>query len=138
MGLEVRTELLLDSAAACGTCRREGVGTVRLFVDESSLCWSMYILRKPRRPGDEVTARPLRQLRQWNGLVLDGSEHAVTGETVDGRAAESCRELESCRAHNLWFWARRRRSPGSTWEPREGDSWDEVSIWARCSAQCAK
>ena len=26
MGLEVRTELLLDSAAARGICRREGVG----------------------------------------------------------------------------------------------------------------
>ena len=29
MGLKVQTELLLDSAAARGICRREGVGTIR-------------------------------------------------------------------------------------------------------------
>ena len=30
-GLEVRTELLLDSAAARGRCRREGVGTMKVL-----------------------------------------------------------------------------------------------------------
>ena len=36
-GLEVRTELLLDGAAARGMCRREGVGTNSPLVNESSL-----------------------------------------------------------------------------------------------------
>ena len=31
MRLEVRTELLLDSAGARDICRREGVGTIRLL-----------------------------------------------------------------------------------------------------------
>ena len=37
MGPEVRTEFLLDSARARGICRREGVGTIRHCVNESSL-----------------------------------------------------------------------------------------------------
>ena len=86
-GLEVRPEVLLDSAAARGTCRREGVGAIRHLSTKilwlsavgetrSGLGWSVYIRREPRRLGDKVIACPsgLRQLRQWNGLVLDRSE----------------------------------------------------------------
>ena len=106
------------------------------FVDESSLAGACTSSENPRRPGDEVTARPLRQLRQWNGLVLDRSEHALTGETVDGQDEDeqqraAVHTICGCGQGDGW-------SPGSTSEPREGDTWDEVSIWARCSAQCAK
>ena len=44
----------------------------------------------------------------------------------------------SCSANNLRSWAKRRRSPRRTREPDEGYSWDEVSIWARCSVQYDK
>ena len=63
-GQEVRTELLLDSAAARGMCRNH-----TSFVNESSLAtavgetrsghgWSVYIRREPRRLVDKVIACP--------------------------------------------------------------------------------
>ena len=59
MGLEVRTELLLDSAAARGFCRREGVGTIRHLATEvgetrSGHSGSVYIRREPSRLGEKV------------------------------------------------------------------------------------
>ena len=51
-GLEVRTELSQDSAAARGMCRREGVGTIR------HLSTNVYILAEPRRLGDKAIACP--------------------------------------------------------------------------------
>ena len=41
-------------------------------------------------------------------------------------------------SEELCFWARRQRFLGSTSELGEGNSWDEVSMWARCSVNCAK
>ena len=89
-GLEVRAELLLDSAVARGICRREGAGTVChlstkvLSVGEtrSGHGWSVYIRRELRRHGDNVIACPQtwRQPRQWNGLVLDQKERLATGD----------------------------------------------------------
>ena len=65
-GLDVRTEFLLDSAAARGICRREDVGTMRhlstkvLWLQQlvkrgAGHGWSMYIRREPHRLGDEAT-----------------------------------------------------------------------------------
>ena len=55
MGLEVGVEPLLDSAAARGMCRREGVGTTRLL--SKKVHW-VQIRRQRRGLGDEVTTRP--------------------------------------------------------------------------------
>ena len=44
MGLEVRTELFLDSAAARGICRREGVGTTRHF--STKVLWLQQLVRR--------------------------------------------------------------------------------------------
>ena len=66
-GLEVRTELLLDSAAGRGICRREGVGTRRHLSTTVLLAtavgetrsghgWSVHIRGEPRRlPTDCVS-----------------------------------------------------------------------------------
>ena len=46
----------------------------------------------------------LRQLMQWDGLVLDRHGNSVIGEGAAG----------SCSANNFRSWARRRKSPGRT------------------------
>ena len=44
MGLELRTRLLLDSAAARGICRREGVGTVRHL--STQVLWLQQLVKR--------------------------------------------------------------------------------------------
>ena len=67
MGMGVRTELLLDSAAARGICRRDGVETIRhqstklhwlqqLLKRGNGHGWSMFTCREPRRRGGQVAA----------------------------------------------------------------------------------
>ena len=43
-GLEVRTELLLDCAAARGICRREGVGTI--FLLSTKVFWLQQLVKR--------------------------------------------------------------------------------------------
>ena len=45
MGLEVHTELLLDSASARGICSREGVKNHASFVNESSMAFAVGEMR---------------------------------------------------------------------------------------------
>ena len=92
MGLEGRTELLLDSAAACSTCPREGVGTIRLL--SAQVLWLQQLVKRgvvtvgactsAEKRADLVTkslpAQRLRQPRQWNGLVLDRHDRLATGD----------------------------------------------------------
>ena len=64
-GLEVRTDLLLDIAAARSICRREGVRNIRLLSTQvlgattvvetrSGHGWSVYIRREPSSIGVKV------------------------------------------------------------------------------------
>ena len=60
--------------------------------------------------------------------MLDRRENAVHDEKEDGQDGElQCKQS--------LILARIRRSPGSTGEPSEGYSWDDVSFWARCLRQ---
>ena len=69
MGLEVRTELLLDSAAARGICRREGIGSIRHL--STKVLWPQLLVRRR-----EVTFGGCRSAenRADLGGVLDRSE----------------------------------------------------------------
>ena len=116
-GLEVRTELLLDSAAARGICRHEGVGTTSCTSAENRADFGDKAIACPQTATAEAVER----------LGLDLHESLVTGDR---------RTRRSCITNNLRSWARRRRSLGRTREPGEGYSWDAVSVWsdARCNA----
>ena len=84
MGLEVRTELLLDSAAARGTCRRECVGTIRHL--STKFLWLQQLVKRGVVTLGACTyllIHKLRQLRQWKGLVFDRNEKSVNGDKVD-------------------------------------------------------
>ena len=121
-GLEVRTELLLDSAAARGICRREGVGTTRHL--STRVLWLQQLVKggvvavgactSAENRADlgtkSLPVHRLRLLRQWSGLVLDRHENSVTGDREDGQD-----EDEQRRAAVQTFsdpGERRRKSPG--------------------------
>ena len=90
-------ELLLDSAAARGMCRREGVGTIRHL--STKVLWQQQLVKRGVVTVGTCTAaedradlgtKPLpahrlRQLRQWNGLVVDRNERLATGDREDGQ-----------------------------------------------------
>ena len=96
-GLEVRTELLLDSVATRGICRREGVGTIRPL--STKVLWLQQLVKRgvvtvgarslADNRADLVTKPSLahrpQQLRQWNGLVLDRNERLTIGGKEDGQ-----------------------------------------------------
>ena len=96
MGLEARAELLLDSGAARGICRSEGVGTTRHL--STKVHWVQLVecglvmvgaCTSAEHRADLGTksspVRRLRQLRQWNGLVLDRNETSVNGDEKEGQ-----------------------------------------------------
>ena len=70
-GLEVRTELLLDSAAARVMYQTRHLSTTVLWVHQ---------LDKRGVVTVGALAHRLRELRQWNGLVLDRIERLATGD----------------------------------------------------------
>ena len=96
-GLEVLTELLLDSAAARGRCRREGVETIRHL--SRQVLWLQQLAKRevitvgacvhPQRTAQiwrkSLFVHIFRQLMQWNGLVLDRHENSVYSDTEDGQ-----------------------------------------------------
>ena len=96
-GLEVLTELLLNSAAARGRCRREGNGTIRHL--SRQVLWLQHLAKRevvtvgacvhPQRTAQiwrtSLFVRIFRQLMQWNGLVLDRHEKSVYSDTEDGQ-----------------------------------------------------
>ena len=96
-GLEFLKELLLESAAARGRCRREGVGSVR-HLSTHVLCLQQLVNRggvtvgvcvNPQEKRTDLDTKSLfvhtfRQLMQWNGLVLDRHENSVIRRTQRG------------------------------------------------------
>ena len=122
-GLEVRTELLLDSAAARGTCRREGVGTIRHL--STKVLWgetrsghglSVFIRREPPRllGTKPLPAHRPQQLRHWNGLALDRNERLATGDKEDGQDENGEQEAA------VRSWAERRSFSGHRWSVQYG------------------
>ena len=103
-GLEVRTELLLDSAAARGICRREGVGTIRHL--STKVLWLQQLVKRgvvtvgacsSAENRADVETKPLlahrlQQPRHWNGLVLDRNEILAIGDKEDGQDEHEQRE----------------------------------------------
>ena len=99
-GLEVRTELLLDSAVARGICRREGVGTIR-HLSTKVLLLQQLVKRGVVTIGacssaetradlgtKPLPAHRLQKLRQWNGQE-DEQRKAVERMVFDvGKATE--------------------------------------------------
>ena len=97
MGLEVRAELLLDSAAARGNCRREEVGTIRHL--STKVLWSQQLVKRgvvtvkacasaENRTDLEtkaVSVNRLQQLMQLNGLALDRTENSTIFDEEDGQ-----------------------------------------------------
>ena len=102
--VEVRTELLLVSAAARGICRRDGVGTIRHL--STQVFWLQLLVKRgvftvgacssAENRADLGTkplpAHRLQQLRQWNGLVLDRNERLAIGGKEDGQDEDEQRE----------------------------------------------
>ena len=92
---EVRTELLLDRAAARGMCRRERVGIVRQL--STKVVWLLQLVKRGVFTVGACTSAEVRadlgtkslpvhrlgQLRKWNGLVLDRNENLANGEKED-------------------------------------------------------
>ena len=92
---EVRTELLLDSAAARGICRSERVGTIRNL--STKVVWLQQLVKRGVVTVGACTSAEiradletksllvhrLRQLRKWNGLVLDRNENLANGDKED-------------------------------------------------------
>ena len=93
----MRIELLLNSAAARGICRREGVGTIRHL--STKFLWLQHLVKRgivmvsactsaENRADLRTKSRPihrLRQLRQLNGLALNGTETSANGDREDGQ-----------------------------------------------------
>ena len=87
LGLEDGTELLLDSATACG---REGVGTVRhlppkVFWPQQAVKRGVVTFGACASAENRADVHRVRQLRQWNGLLLDRNENSVNGDKEDGQ-----------------------------------------------------
>ena len=97
MELEVRTKVLLGSAAGRGECIREGVGTTRHW--STKVLWLQQLVKRgvvmvgactsaESRADFGTKSLPVHRLRQlwpWNGLVLDRCENSVKGEKNDGQ-----------------------------------------------------
>ena len=98
MGLEVQTELLPDSAAARGMCRRERAGTTR------HLSTKVFWLQRADLETKSLPLHKLQQMRQWNRPVLDQSENSVNGDTYDGQD-EKC-VARRCGGNCLRSWER--------------------------------
>ena len=105
MGLEVRIELLLNSAAARGICRREGVGTIRRL--SMKVLWLQQLVKRgivmvsactsaENRADLGTKSLPihrLRQLRQLNGLALNGTDTSANGDGRMDRTRLGSQEL---------------------------------------------
>ena len=113
-GLEVLTELLLDSAAARGRCRREGVGTI-CHLSRQVLWLQQLAKRGVITVGacvhPQITAQiwrkslfvhRFRQLMRWNGLVLDRHEKSVISDTEDGQGENDQRGTAVQTICDLW------------------------------------
>ena len=109
-GLEVLTELLLDSAAARGRCRREGVGTI-CHLSRQVLCLQQLAKRgvitvgpcvHPQIWRTSLFVHRFRQLMQWNGLVLDRQRNSVISDTEDGQGENDQRGTAVQTICDLW------------------------------------
>ena len=93
-GFEVRTELIMDSAAARGICRREGVGAIRHL--STKVLWLQQLVKRGviavgSTPGSEniadlgtkcLPADRLIYLRRQCGIFMEGEEHLVAAEAA--------------------------------------------------------
>ena len=85
LGLEFRTELLLDSAAARGICRREGVGTIRHL--STKVLWPQLLVKR-----GEVTFGACRSAENRADFFFGGGgggwtevKNSVNGDREDGQ-----------------------------------------------------
>ena len=100
-GLEVKTELLLDSAAARGICRREGVGSIRHL--STKVLWLQQLTKRgvisvgatssTENHADlgtkSLPVTRFRLLRGWNGIHIDEGDGGENGEGADDDDEES-------------------------------------------------
>ena len=103
-GLEVRTELLLDSATGRGMSRREGVGIIRHL--SMKVLWQRQLVKRgvhtvgactsSENSADLETnsslAHGLRWLRQWSGRVLNQNERLATCDKEHGQDEDEQQE----------------------------------------------
>ena len=113
---EVRTELLLDSAAARGICRSERVGTIRHL--STKVVWLHELVKRgvvmvgvctsaeirADLETKSLLVHRLRQLRKWNGLVLDRNENLANGDKEDRQ--DENEQQGAAVQNNLRSWAR--------------------------------
>ena len=79
-GLEVRTELLLDGAAARGLCRRDGVGTIRHF--STKVLWLQQLVKRGVVTGGACTSAENRADLGTEAIPFPQTATAEAGEQI--------------------------------------------------------
>ena len=128
-GLEVRTELSLDSAAARGICRREGVGIIRHV--STKVLWPQQLVNRgvvtvgacssaENRADFGTQTLPvhkLRQVTQWNGLVLDLRRvRKRMNKTRESSGELQCKQSLILNQETEEAWKHQGLSDGYSWD----------------------
>ena len=118
-GLDVLTELLLESASARGRCRREGVGTTR-NLSTHILCLQQLVNRGVATVGASVHPQRTAQIWRQSHYLFT---HTSTVDAVERLGVGPTWEFGDWRHRG---WTRRERAVGETqrgWTRREWAAW---------------